>query len=125
MNAMVKDLALIALFAALFTTAGWASADAQFLSVADENIPDAMALSRSLDAVMDDATTCRQENRELSGCLCGKQSIETMSATYERMIDKHPEWAGKTLRFDADNTSHAIQLPTYKQELQRIQNQCG
>lgn len=121
MSATVKHFAL----GALLVVSGLAYADAQFLDIPAQDIPDAMTLSRSLEAVMDDASVCRQEERELTDCLCDKPSIERMSQTYETMIDKHPKWAGKTLRFDAENKSHAIQLPTYKQELRRIEEQCG
>lgn len=121
MNARMKTIA----FGTLFAVATLTCADAQFLDVPNTDIPDAMKLSHSLSAVMDDASVCRQDNRELASCLCEKASIKRMSRTYENMIEKHPQWAGKTLRFHSEGTSHAIQLPTYKRELQRIQQQCG
>lgn len=121
MYAMVKTVT----FGMLFAASPLIHADAQFLDVARQDVPDAMKLSHSLDAVMEDASACQQDGRELASCLCEKPSIERMSETYETVIDKHPEWAGKTLRFDAENKSHAIQLPTYKRELGRIEQQCG
>lgn len=121
MNARMKTIA----FGTLLTISTLTHGEAQFLDISNNDIPDAMKLSESLDAVMEDASTCRQDGRELASCLCGKPSIGRMSKTYEAVIDRHPAWAGKTLRFEAENKSHAIQLPTYRQEITRLQEQCS
>ncbi|BES73255.1 hypothetical protein RE428_42730 [Marinobacter nanhaiticus D15-8W] len=121
MNTRMKTIAFGTLFAASTLSYG----EAQFLDIPSADIPDAVKLSNSLDAVMEDASACRQDGLELANCLCGKPSIGRMSRTYETVIEKHPSWAGKTLRFEAENKSHAIQLPTFRRELERLGEACG
>ena len=121
MNTRMKTIAFGTLLAASTLSYG----EAQFLDIPSADIPDAMSLSNSLDAVMEDASACRQDGRELASCLCGKPSIGHMSKTYEAVVSKHPAWAGKTLRFEAGNKSHAIQLPTFRRELESLGEACG